>query len=84
MNEWRDIATAPTNESVLIFVPNMEHYGHGIYRALHVDMGTRRHWQVTAIGMGRNLAPMGLHPTHWMPLPDPPSDPTVTKQEAKP
>src|SRR6185312_5594535 len=37
---WRPIETAPRNESVLIFIPNCEHYGHGVYRGMLVDMGT--------------------------------------------
>jgi hypothetical protein len=72
--EWRPMETAPTNESVLIFVPNLEHYGPGIYRAMQVDMGTGRRWMTTAAGMGRDLGPTE-QPTHWKPLDQPPASP---------
>lgn len=68
---WRPIESAPTNESVLIFVEHMEHYGPGIYRAIQVDMGTGRRWMTTAAGCGRDLGQNGS-PTHWRPLPAPP------------
>ena len=40
---WQSIETAPRNDSVLIFIPNAEHYGPGIYRGMLVDMGTGPH-----------------------------------------
>jgi hypothetical protein len=70
---WQPIETAPTNQSILIFVPTWEHYGPGIYRAILVDMGTGRHWLTTAWAIGRDLQD-GYDPTHWMPLPEPPVD----------
>lgn len=70
-NEWRDIETAPTNASVLVFIPDLEHYGPGIYRAILVDMGTGRRWHATTVAMGRDLG-RDVQPTHWRPLPTPP------------
>ena len=72
---WQPIETAPTNESVLIFQPNWDHYGHGVYRAIHVDMGTGKRWMTTAWACGRDLGADAI-PTHWMPLPAPPSEPS--------
>lgn len=70
---WRPIETAPANTSVLIFIPNAEHYGPGIYRGLLVDMSTGPHWQVSGLHMGRDCGTT-WQPTHWMPLPDPPKE----------
>lgn len=69
--DWQPIETAPTNTSVLVFVPRAEHYGPGIYRAILVDMGTGRRWMTTGCHVGRDLGP-DSQPTHWMPLPAPP------------
>jgi len=71
MSKWQPIETAPKNESVLIFIPNAEHYGPGIYRGMLVDMGTGPHWDANALHMGRSCG-WGNQPTHWMPLPEPP------------
>jgi hypothetical protein len=74
MSEWKPIDTAPSNVSVLVFIPDAEHYGPGIYRGLYVDMGEGRaaaHWMTTARAMGRDCG-VGCMPTHWMPLPEPP------------
>lgn len=68
---WQAIATAPLNTSILIFIPNLEHNGPGIYRAIHVDMGTGKRWHATTVAMGRDLR-RDMMPTHWRPLPDPP------------
>jgi hypothetical protein len=68
---WRPIETAPENESILIYLPNREHYGPGIYRAIHVNMGTGRHWLTTGCSVGRDLSE-SEQPTHWMALPSPP------------
>lgn len=68
---WQPIETAPKNESVLIYIPNAEHYGVGVYRGMLVDMGTGPHWSANAVAMGRDLG-RDTMPTHWMPLPVPP------------
>jgi hypothetical protein len=70
---WQPIETAPKNASVLIFIPNVEHYGPGIYRAMLVDMGTGPHWSANAVAMGHDLG-RDTAPTHWMPLPSPPQE----------
>ena len=71
MSEWQPIATAPRNTSVLIFIPNAEHYGPGVYRGMLVDMGTGPHWDANALHMGGAI-PWDYAPTHWMPFPEPP------------
>jgi hypothetical protein len=70
---WKPADTAPFNESVLVFVPNCEHYGPGIYRAIRVNMGTGIHWRSTCWGMGRDF-PSDCQPTVWMPLPPSPEE----------
>lgn len=70
---WQPIETAPVNESVLVFIPNAEHYGEGIYRALKKQtVGERLIWMVTGLHQGRDLAGED-QPTHWMPLPSTPN-----------
>lgn len=70
---WQPIETAPTNQSVLIYIPNAEHYGDGIYRAILVDMGTGRRWMTIGLHVGRDICG-GYEPTHWQPLPLPPQE----------
>lgn len=76
MTEWQPIESAPTNQSVLVYIPNTEHYGEGIYRAILVDTRPELrepHWTSTALHSGRDI--LGdYQPTHWMPLPDPPKE----------
>ena len=73
MSEWQPIETAPTNRSILVFVPNADHYGHGVYRAMQVDMGTGRRWMSCGLHVGRDMIGEADQPTHWMPLPAPPT-----------
>lgn len=67
--KWQPIESAPVNSSVLVFIPNAEHYGPGIYRALRPNFGVLRSWQVTGLNFGRDCEP-NHQPTHWMPLPE--------------
>ncbi len=72
--EWQDIKTAPRNEEwILIFVP-----GHGIFQVQFLAMGTADWWTMdhsrgqyrdTPRAIGAELG----DPTHWMPLPAPPT-----------
>ncbi len=78
--KWQPIATAPENVSVLIYIPEWDHYGPGIYRAMLVNMITTKRWTTTAWACGRDLT-SSVEPTHWMPLPDPPE--SDTRQEAQ-
>lgn len=73
LRDWRPIESAPCNVSVLVFIPNAEHYGAGVYRGLQVDMGTGRRWMTSALSCGGDCGPH-QQPTHWMPLPAPPSE----------
>jgi hypothetical protein len=70
--DWQPIETCPENVSVLIYIPNAEHYGPGIYRAIRVNMGTGKRWLTTAWSCGRDYT-ANPEPTHWMPLPKPPA-----------
>lgn len=72
MTSWQPIATCPVNAAVLIYVPNGEHYGHGVYRAILCDFGSGRRWHTTGRHVGRDLIDEADAPTHWMPLPEPP------------
>lgn len=67
---WQPIETCPRNKSVLLFLPNTEHYGPGIWRGILVDMGTGLRFHGTAWACGRDFED---EPTHWMPLPDVPN-----------
>lgn len=73
---WEPIETAPINESVLIYIPNAEHYGEGIYRGLQVESDwlpdKPRHWMTNGMSIGRDCG--SRQPTHWMPLPSPPEE----------
>ena len=82
VSEWQPIETAPVNQSVLVFIPNQEHYGHGVYRALRPHFGTLRPWQVTALHSGSDCH-SGSQPTHWMPLPIAPSVPNAPDSSKK-
>ncbi len=66
---WR-FDTPPLNQSVLINVPDAEHYGPGIYRAVRVDFDYPPRWHTTAVSMGRDIP--GDRVKGWRPLPDPP------------
>lgn len=70
---WQDIATAPDNVAILVFIPHREHYGPGIYRAMHANFPGRSepHWHSSGVAVGRDIDVSSL-PTHWMPLPAPP------------
>jgi hypothetical protein len=68
VNDWQPIETAPKYQAVLVFVPNREHYGPAVYRALLGEFG----WTSTGLAVGRAMTGEGSQPTHWMPLPDPP------------
>lgn len=74
MNEWQPIETAPEDQSVLIYIPNAEHYGEGVYRALRKETVKKGVfiWMTTGLRHGSDLLRRDYQPTHWMPLPDPP------------
>ncbi|HEV2097873.1 MAG TPA: hypothetical protein VGR45_02985 [Stellaceae bacterium] len=71
---WRSVKDdpPPVNTSVLIWLPNWEHYGPGIYRAILVDMGTGKRWHTTAWAVGRDLGGDDW-PELWRPLPELPN-----------
>lgn len=78
MSEWRPIETAPKDGTTVIVARNMGENGFGWVR------GYAR-WESAAIagmdfsgwisqGFTQPAGNLGLaHPTHWMPLPAPPS-----------
>lgn len=69
--DWQPISTAPENMSVLVFIPNADHYGPGVYRAILANFGSGKYWITTGRHVGRAVA-LDDQPTHWMPLPEPP------------
>lgn len=76
MNDWQPIETAPTYESVFIYIPCLaaQHYGDAIYRAIQIERGgpELRVWKVTGLHCGSEVQ-KGYEPSHWMPLPAPPT-----------
>jgi hypothetical protein len=73
-SKWQTIDTAPFNEAVLVFVPNREHYGHAVYRAIRCNFHPNErapYWHSCGLAVGRDI-PSDSEPTHWMPLPEPP------------
>lgn len=84
---WQPIETAPINESVLVYIPNAEHYGEGIYRAIWIESSwlmngkKPRHWQTTGWHHGRDVCG-DTQPTHWMPLPEPPESQTEVARDS--
>jgi len=74
---WQPIETAPQDASVLIYIPNAEHYGEGIYRAiLSSEFGG---WTTFGLHVGRAVGSI-YQPTHWMPLPEAPG---MKRQDAR-
>lgn len=71
---WQLRDTAPANQSVLVYMPDEDHYGRPVYRAIWVesdylvDGKYPRHWQVTGLHMGRDVQDERI--SHWMPLPE--------------
>lgn len=62
---WHPIETAPDYKTVLIYVPPFE-------PVQGTRSGLYKTWMVGARSIiGKDL-PVGMEPTHWMPLPEPP------------
>lgn len=80
---WQPIETAPTNEVVLIFIPNTTNFDPGVHRAMKLDMGTGACWQTNSLHGGSDIDPF-YAPTHWMPLPEPPKDDAELAKGARP
>lgn len=68
MSEWRDIATAPRDQTrVLLWGVSHDTSEIGRY-CTDTDMsGARAGWQVLWVDGWRSA-----NPSHWMPLPEPP------------
>ena len=65
--DWQPIETAPTNTPVLVWHPG---FGMGGWNCMRCDhFGD---WHETSHD-GRKLK-QGYEPTHWMPLPPPPTE----------
>lgn len=64
MSDWQPIKTAPKNNTkVLIYVPPMKNEGAGYPEIIMVSRFKGYWWDAGH-----------LKPTHWMPLPEPPTD----------
>lgn len=66
--DWQPIETAPEMETVLLYAPGLVHVGH--------FNTTNNKWWTYTNGEG-TISEVNLNswakPTHWMPLPEPPS-----------
>ena len=71
MTEWQPIATAPKDETVLIYIPN-DGWGIGVEIAHSSSDDPDGNWYSSLYQGG----PIDVDPTHWQPLPDPPSGDT--------
>jgi hypothetical protein len=67
---WQPIDKAPRNEDVLVFEPKAEP---SIVAARLVDNHYGKWWEYCD-EMLQDAAPEGPVATHWMPLPEPPTE----------
>jgi hypothetical protein len=69
--EWKTIESAPEETEILVFVPGIgggvcaAEHDHGEWYALHLN-------HIVYDGQ-ESLYTLDAKPTHWMPLPEPPS-----------
>lgn len=68
MADWRPIETCPKDISVLVFVPGAAQ-GMSFEIAHCSSDDPDGYWHATTYDGG----PIDIPPTHWMPLPEPPS-----------
>lgn len=82
MNNWQPIETAPKMRTILLFaVSDVDEHGAvknwkmatGSWHTGYEDQHTRAEGLTPWRWDGRQLKVYDLHPTHWMPLPDPPT-----------
>lgn len=82
--EWRAIETAPKDTDILVLFMNNPRGGYPVY-ALGRFETLFNEWEIADIGCdtGATLAnEMNCPPTHWMPLPLPPSSQGSSRLEA--
>lgn len=86
MSEWKTIESAPKDKIVLLYIPDPTHIFDSEVVAMvtgwfEKDYGTEDsgHWvsghshvESNYESMGPCSANLTLHPSHWMPLPEPP------------
>lgn len=68
MTQWQPIETAPTGKRVLVCVASIQK--HRCVIALKVGFGRTG----DELWLAENMQPMTFHPSHWMPLPPPPTE----------
>lgn len=75
MSEWQPIETCPEATIVLLYADTSE----PAFRNWRIATGSKHHRDYPTYENesqfhwgGRNLMKWELHPTHWMPLPEPP------------
>lgn len=75
MSEWQPITTAPRDEDpVLIYDPNAHHDGNGFAVASFQPPIPEQKMGEAWLGCDELSNWVEYHPTHWMPLPPPPSE----------
>jgi len=73
MTTWQDIGTAPTNEYVLVFCPDAEESSRIMICGRLVFEGDPEPPEWYELNCDQRTGPLDVDPTHWMPLPSPPS-----------
>lgn len=68
--EWQPIETAPRDGSGMLFFAKVNG------RAFVFTGGYDSHWSGQCWVADNRRVPSDFHPTHWMPLPDPPKGTT--------
>jgi hypothetical protein len=67
MSEWQPIESAPHDEPVLVFVPEMNLRHDGLVLSAYLSIVFNRQWRCSSDGQ-----PLLWSPTYWRSLPDPP------------
>ncbi len=76
MSEWMPIDSAPKDQMILLFRPNAIRWGRvspGQYNEDRFAKKPRPFWDGW-LKIGGTTDWRKWEPTHWMPLPDPPTD----------
>lgn len=76
MNEWQSIETAPKDGRLIDLWMDGERLPDCFWYSQCEEWGQRSHWQQKYAETGADCSfPVAGAPSHWMPLPPPPSTP---------